>query len=67
VTSPQEEEVMATSDLGDEGREPGDVGDDADALPDAASTDDLPLGVEVDRDDLALGETPEVAKTPENE
>jgi hypothetical protein len=58
---------MATSELGDQGREPGDVGDDADALPDAASADDAPLGVEVDVDDLALGETPEVAKTPENE
>ncbi len=58
---------MTTSDYGDQEREPGDVGDDADALPDAASADETPLGLELDVDDLALGGTPEVANTPENE
>ncbi len=55
---------MSTSAFDDAGREPGDVGDDADALPDAASADDVRLEAEVDVDDLALGATREFAEPP---
>jgi hypothetical protein len=46
---------MSTADWEHEGREAGDVGDDADALPDVADVDESEL-LEVDFDDAPGGE-----------
>ena len=40
-----------------EGREPGDVGDDADAMPDIADLDEPELGRDIDEPETSAGET----------
>jgi hypothetical protein len=50
---------MAVMEPENEGREPGDVGDDADALPDAADLGDAELGRDVDEPETSAGDEPD--------
>ena len=47
---------MSTSEF--EGREPGDVGDDADALPDVADVETPSFGRDVDEGEVPVGDDP---------